>query len=54
MCLFPRLVDDRQRIEMVAIATMQNFMQGRFLKKKDVRDEVMRGPGKHLMMVNQN
>ncbi|XP_063400098.1 trichohyalin-like isoform X3 [Mytilus trossulus] len=46
----PKLVDDRQRIEMVSIATMQNFKQGRFLKKKDVRDEVMRGPGKHLMM----
>ncbi|XP_052070817.1 trichohyalin-like isoform X2 [Mytilus californianus] len=46
----PRLVDDRQRIEMVAIATMQSFMQGRLLKKKDVRDEVMRGPGKHVMM----
>jgi endo-1,4-beta-D-glucanase Y len=40
---------DRQRYEMVAMATMQEFSQNK--SKEDIKDDVVKGQSKHVMMV---
>lgn len=45
-----RLVDDRKRYEMVAMETLQ--MKPGSLKKKELKEEIVKGPTKMAMMVS--